>query len=123
MTGALNKKRRDFPGSPVVKNLFCNAQDARSIPGRGTKIPHAAQCGQKSLKKKYPPRRENLIMKNWDLNFMFFFNSTFLVIHLCCILPKYTDPWRAGNLKASCTFQRTWKVWCSGAAQPLSPHR
>jgi len=74
MTGALNKKRRDFPGSPVVKNLSCNAEDAGSIPGRGTKIPHAAECGQKNLKKKkYPPRRENLIMKNWDLNFTFFF--------------------------------------------------
>ena len=52
MTGALNKKRRDFPGSPVVKNLSCNAEDAGSIPGRGTKIPHAAECGQKNLKKK-----------------------------------------------------------------------
>ena len=31
----------DFPGSPVVKNLPSNAGDAGSIPGRGTKIPHA----------------------------------------------------------------------------------
>ena len=31
-----------FPGSPVVKNLPSNAGDAGSIPGRGTKIPHAA---------------------------------------------------------------------------------
>ena len=30
----------DFPGSPV-KNLLSNAGDARSTPGRGTKIPHA----------------------------------------------------------------------------------
>ena len=52
MTGALNKKRRDFPGSPVVKNLPCFAEDAGSIPGRGTKIPHAAQCGQNNLKRK-----------------------------------------------------------------------
>ena len=36
-----------FPGSPVVKNLPSNAGDAGSIPGWGTKIPHAA--GQLSL--------------------------------------------------------------------------
>ena len=33
---------RDFPGGPVVKNLPSNAGDTGSIPGRGTKIPHAA---------------------------------------------------------------------------------
>ena len=33
---------RYFPGGPVVKNPSCNAGDAGSIPGRGTKIPHAA---------------------------------------------------------------------------------
>ena len=32
----------DFPGGPVGKNLPSNAGDAGSIPGRGTKIPHAA---------------------------------------------------------------------------------
>ena len=34
--------KRDFPGGPVVKNPSCNAGDAGLIPGRGTKIPHAA---------------------------------------------------------------------------------
>ena len=38
---------RDFPGGPVVKNLPCNAGDAGSIPGWGTKIPQAGQHGQK----------------------------------------------------------------------------
>ena len=33
---------RDIPGGPVVKNLPSNARDAGSIPGQGTKIPHAA---------------------------------------------------------------------------------
>ena len=33
---------RDFPGGPVVKNPPSNAGDAGSIPGQGTKIPHAA---------------------------------------------------------------------------------
>ena len=32
----------DFLGGPVVKNLPTNAGDAGLIPGRGTKIPHAA---------------------------------------------------------------------------------
>ena len=32
----------------MVKNLSCNAGDAGSIPGEGTKIPHAA--GQLSLR-------------------------------------------------------------------------
>ena len=33
---------QDFPGGPVVKNLPYNAGDAGSIPGQGTKIPHAS---------------------------------------------------------------------------------
>ena len=33
----------DFPGGPVVKNPPSNAGDAGSIPGRGTKIPQAAE--------------------------------------------------------------------------------
>ena len=32
---------RDFPGGPMVKNPPSNARDAGSIPGWGTKIPHA----------------------------------------------------------------------------------
>ena len=34
---------RDFPSGPVVKNLPCNSGDAGSIPGQGTKIPHAVE--------------------------------------------------------------------------------
>ena len=30
-----------FPGGPVVMNPPSNARDTDSIPGRGTKIPHA----------------------------------------------------------------------------------
>ena len=33
----------DFPGVPVVKNPFCNAEDVSSIPGWGTKIPHVEE--------------------------------------------------------------------------------
>ena len=32
----------------MVKNLPSNARDTGSIPGWETKIPHAAQCGQKN---------------------------------------------------------------------------
>ena len=32
----------DFPGGPVVKNPPSKAGDVGSIPGRGTKIPHAS---------------------------------------------------------------------------------
>ena len=35
----------DFPGSPVDKNLPCNAGDTGSIPGRGAKILRAAASG------------------------------------------------------------------------------
>ena len=34
---------RDFPGGPVVKNPPSKAGDTGSIPGQGTKIPHAAE--------------------------------------------------------------------------------
>ena len=37
-----NMKYRNFPGGPVVKNPPSNAGDTGSIPGGGTKIPHAA---------------------------------------------------------------------------------
>ena len=33
-----------FRGGPVIKNLLSNAGDMSSIPGGGTKIPHAAGC-------------------------------------------------------------------------------
>ena len=55
--------RRDFAGGPMVKNLPSNAGDVGSIPGLGTKIPHAAgqlspstqmkmECSQGEKKKK-----------------------------------------------------------------------
>ena len=42
----------DFPGGPVVKNSPCNAGDAGSIPGQGTKIPHVAWPKEKRKKRK-----------------------------------------------------------------------
>jgi len=37
----MSKRIRDFPGDPVFKNLPSNAAHRGSIPGWGTKIPHA----------------------------------------------------------------------------------
>ena len=40
--GDIREAERDFPGGPVVKNPPYSAGDMGSIPGQGTKIPHAA---------------------------------------------------------------------------------
>lgn len=40
------KKKREFPVSPKVKTQAFTAVDSGSIPGWGTKIPHAACCRQ-----------------------------------------------------------------------------
>ena len=37
---------RDFPAGPVVKTITVTAGGMGSIPGGGTKIPHATLCGQ-----------------------------------------------------------------------------
>ena len=34
---------QDVPGGPVVRNLPCNAKGMDSIPGQGTKTPHAME--------------------------------------------------------------------------------
>ena len=48
----------DFPCSPVVKTpCASNSGGVRSIPGWGTKIPHASWCGQK-IKLKKPQNYE-----------------------------------------------------------------
>ena len=43
---SLERKMRDFPGGPVVKNPQSSAGDVGLIPRQGTKIPHSA--GQQS---------------------------------------------------------------------------
>ena len=39
-------------GSPVVKTQPSNAGGMGLIPGQGTEVPHAAECGQKLKKKR-----------------------------------------------------------------------
>ena len=41
---------REFPGSPVVRTRCFHCRGLGSIPGWGTKIPQAAQHGQKTPK-------------------------------------------------------------------------
>ena len=41
---------RDFPGGPLVKILHFNARDVGSIPGQGTKIPHALRAKKSKYK-------------------------------------------------------------------------
>ena len=49
----------DSPGGPVVQNLPCNAGDASSNPGWGTKIPHAATT-EPMCSKAHAPQPESL---------------------------------------------------------------
>ena len=56
----------DFSGGPVVKNLHRYARDTGSIPGQGTRIPHAVEqlssCSGSTEPKcsgVYPPRPES----------------------------------------------------------------
>ena len=55
-----------FPGGPVVKNPVSSEGSIGSIPGRGTKVPHAARCSQKCLKMKTQTCGE-IVNKCWRL--------------------------------------------------------
>ena len=41
--GGIGNKNEDFSGGPVVKTLPSNVGGASSIPGWGSKVPHASQ--------------------------------------------------------------------------------
>ena len=43
LTTDQDSEGRDFPGSPVVKNLPSSAGNTGSSPGQGTKIPHTSR--------------------------------------------------------------------------------
>ena len=45
------KRRKFFPGSPVVKTLPSNSGSKGSIPGKGAKIHHASQPKKKTKQK------------------------------------------------------------------------
>lgn len=52
----LKHQEQDFPNSPVVKTPPSPAGGMISIPGRGTKEPHAMRCGPKFKKTKPKPK-------------------------------------------------------------------
>ena len=53
---------RDFPGDPA-KILPTNAGGVGSIPGRGTKIPHASQLKNQNIKQKQYYKKFNKDLK------------------------------------------------------------
>ena len=55
---------RDFPGGPVVKTLPSKAGGVGSIPGQGTKIPHASQPKKQNIKRKQYCNKFNKDFKN-----------------------------------------------------------
>ena len=59
-----SKVQRDFPGGPVVKTLSSNAGGVGSIPGQGTKIPHASQPKNQNIKQKEYCNKLNKDFKN-----------------------------------------------------------
>ena len=66
---------RNFPGGPVVKNPPCNAGGETSIPGWGTKIPHATRKGSPRTSARSVSTREVPALRNWRkpklLNFFY----------------------------------------------------
>ena len=58
----------DFPGGPVVKNLPCNAGDASSVTGHGTKTLHpVGYLSPCSVSRACAPQLENLWAQRKDL--------------------------------------------------------
>ena len=51
LTTDINSTFKGLPGGPVIKNLLSNAEGVGSIPGWGTRIPHAMWCSQKTFLK------------------------------------------------------------------------
>ena len=64
---------RDFHGGPLVKNLPSNGRDVVSIPGQGTKIPHASQLKNQSINS-----RSNIVTESIKTLKMVHIKTTFL---------------------------------------------
>ena len=64
---------RDFHGGPVAKNLPSNGRDMVSIPGQGTKIPHASW-----LKNPNVDNRSNIVTESIKTLKMVHIKKTFL---------------------------------------------
>ena len=64
LTLSLKSVLRDFPGGPVIKTLPSSAGGAGSIPGQGTKIPHALRSKNGNTKQKQYCNKFNKGLKN-----------------------------------------------------------
>ena len=71
------KEFRDFPGGPAVKTTglsavqccTCNIENVSSIPGRGTKIPHAVeQLSPCATTRESVSRSKRFHMIQWEPN-------------------------------------------------------
>ena len=58
MTLQQKKRSPEFPGGPVVRTPCFDCGGMGSIPGQGTKIPHATWHGQKQTKKRTKERKK-----------------------------------------------------------------
>ena len=59
----------DFTGGPVVKSLSFNVEDTGSIPGRGAKIPHAAErLSLQATSRESTHCQEGSHMMHWKLH-------------------------------------------------------
>ena len=66
----------DFPGGPVVKISPSSAGGVGSIPGRGTKIPHALRPKTQNTKQKQYYNKCNKDFKKWPtLGFPWWFGG------------------------------------------------
>ena len=54
----------DFPGSPVLKTLPSNSGGVGSVPGWGTKIPHASWPKHQNMEQKQYCNKINEVFKN-----------------------------------------------------------
>ena len=90
------KRKGDFPGGPVVKNPPCHAGDAGSIPGQGTKIPHASGATK--------PMRHNYWARAPQLESPHAANYKALALEHACHNYRGRAPW------SSCTTAREEKT-------------
>ena len=59
---------KDFSGGPVVKSLPSNARDMESIPGPGTKIPHAVEQLSPKAPTTEPTHSEAVHGNSWEVH-------------------------------------------------------
>ena len=68
---------KDFPGGPVVKNPPSDAGDTGSIPGQGTKFPHAmGELSPCATTTELVPQLESLTAANYGAHMLWNLRAT-----------------------------------------------